>query len=680
MKRPKKWDFEGWATRYEVPCSDGETIARGAFKNMDGETVSLVDDHARGYDSFLDAVIGKAVLEHRNEGVYAYLTFNKNYDIAMRRREQVMHGDIQRLSIRANMLKRVGGKIVDGIIRDLSIVASGANPGAFIQQAQLVHHDGYTEDIEDEAYICFNDEVKHGADSDDYEPPRTVRGVPDIDLDDEIEDVMDTYLNMTEEEKKVSMFIGAGILSVSGNGEEIHQSDDYEENGGEEMEDYEMDYETASEIFDEMVEEYGEEVNDVLDGVIETILTNGEAEIDEDEQEFFLSLPDEEREALALLAAVIVEEGDDDDDDDYDDEDDEEYAYAEINQSDRGGSFYMKANRFNSRDEYEDNYVGVDEFMSSIRRGSTFEQACIEHGIDNVTDLYDQPKLVNPEPLIVNTPQGWVKSVLGGVKKVPFTKIKSLWTDLSAFEGEHRALGYPVLGEKKKDEEISMLNRITEPGWIYKRQTLDRDVLYQITSFNFLQWIQAEMGMMLNQELARAILIGDGRLANSPYKIKEDRVRPVAYDSSVWTVQDTLAASATTDDILDELIDLRSDYQGSGSPTLFVSGKQIGDWLKLKNSLGERIYKNADEIASLVRCREIIEVPQLGVATQADGAKIKAIMVNLGDYALSMPTGASALKDTRFDIDVNKETYLLEWLVGGALTTPKSALVVNQSV
>ena len=470
-KKPKKWDFEGWATRYNIPCSDGETIAHGAFKNMDGETVSLVDDHARGYESFLDAIIGKAFLEHRDEGVYAYLTFNKNYDTALRRREQVMHGDIQRLSIRANALKRAGGKIIGGIIRDLSIVSSGANPGAYIQQAQLVHNDGYVEDIEDEAYICFNDEIKHGDDQSTEDPASKKPAAANI--DEEIEDVMETYKKMTPEQKKVAMFIGAGILSVTGSAEmesEVEHSD-----GEGEV----MNPEEASARFDEMVEEYGEGINDVLEGLVETIQSDGQAEIPQEEREFYLGLPDEDREVLVFLASMIAEQ---------EGEVEEEEENVE-HSAERGGKKSMKANQFNSRggNTSEESYVAVDDFVASLRRGSTLEQACIEHGVEDVTKLYDDPKLVNPEPLIINTPQGWVKSVLGDVKKVPFTKIKSLWTDLSAFEGDHRALGYPVLGERKKDEEITMLDRITEPGWIYKRQTLDRDVLYQISSFNFLQ-------------------------------------------------------------------------------------------------------------------------------------------------------------------------------------------------
>lgn len=346
----------------------------------------------------------------------------------------------------------------------------------------------------------------------------------------------------------------------------------------------------------------------------------------------------------------------------------------------------VKAKNFKLNDEVieqsgdsEATYVAVSDFMETVRRTGTLKAACIEHGVTNVTDLYDQAVPVSPEPLIINSPQGWVKSVLGGVKKIPNTKIKSLWTDLSPFEGDHRALGYPVLGEQKVSEQIEILNRITECTWIYKRQTLDRDVLFQISSFNFLQWMQQEMGLMLNQELARAILIGDGRLSNSAYKIKEDKVRPIAFDSDVWTIPVNVSATATADDLLDELIDARSDYQGTGTPNLYVSGSQVGSWLTAKNSLGERLYKNTTEIAQLLRCGSIVEVPQIGVAQNAAGNNVKALMVSMSDYGLSLPTGAAALKDTRFDLDVNKETYLLEWLCGGAMITPKAAVCLTQT-
>lgn len=344
----------------------------------------------------------------------------------------------------------------------------------------------------------------------------------------------------------------------------------------------------------------------------------------------------------------------------------------------------VKANNFKTngdfieQGDFDGAEVYIGDFLDTLHHAGTGKQACIEHGVTNITDLYDQPTAVNPEPLIINTPQGWVKSILGGVKKVPFTKIKSLWTDLSAFEGQHRALGYPVLGETKVAEQLEILNRITDCTWIYKRQTLDRDVLFQITSFNFLQWMQAEMGMMMNQELARAILIGDGRLSNSAFKIKETSVRPIAFDSDVWTIPHNMSVTATADDALDELIELRSSYQGSGTPTLYVSGDQVSAWLVAKNSLGERLYKSINEVASLLRCQDVIEVPQIGVAKNSTGKEVRAIMVNVADYALSLPTGSSALKDSRFDLDINKETYLLEWLVGGALITPKSAICLTQ--
>lgn len=591
-KRPSKWDFEGWATRYNVKCADGETIAHSAFEAMDGETVPLVDDHARGYDSYLDAVIGRAYLEHRDEGVYAYLTFNTKYEKAVRRKEQVEHGDIQKLSIKANMLKRVAGAITYGVIRDLSIVSAGANPGAFIQQAQLVHGDGFCEDIEDEAYICFNDDVTETV---EHADPNS----EDPESDTEGKTVSDIYNAMSEDQKAVVLFVAASMAGV----------DDEDENEDEE----------------------DEEDSETVDHSADT-------------------------------------------------------DPSEIIHSENGGKKPMKAKDFEHNDqdiEYGTNkddvsYVAVADFIDTVRHGATFSKACIEHGVDNITDLYDDAKAVNPEPLIINTPQGWVKSVLGSVKKVPFTKIKSLWTDLSAFEGTHRALGYPVLGERKQEEEITLLNRITEPGWIYKLQKLDRDVLYQITSFNFLQWLQAEMGMMLNQETARAMLIGDGRTSSDPNKIKEDRLRPIAYDTSVWTIQESLAASAKGDDVLDSLIELRADYMGSGDPSLFVAPNTVSGWLKAKDTTGRRIYKNVQEIAGLLRVKEIVEVPPMSVAVNSDGDAIQSIMVNMADYALSLPTGSSALRDSKFDLEYNKEAYLLEWLVGGALITPKSAIVLSQ--
>ena len=630
LPKPKVWDFEGYATRYGVRCGDGEVIAHGAFQNMDGEQVSLVDDHARGYATYLDAILGNAWLEHRDDGVYAYITFNPKYKKAVLRRDQVEHGDIQRLSIKANELRRAGGKIVGGIIRDLSIVSSGANPLASIEPVVIMHGD-YADYSEDEFIIRFLDDVT----APDEENAPT--GIEHGDNEDD-STVGEIFKGMTEDQKAVAMFFyTAGVESAAGK-PGIEHSD---EPAGEDE---------TEEITDEEI-----------------------AEIDA---------------ALAELGEPEDDDGEDDGEDDEDDEDpedDPEDDPEEINHSIDGGKKQMgenfKATGFKNT-EGSTEYVGVAvaDFMDTIRHGATLSQACIEHGVTSITDLYDQPTAVNPEPLIVNTPQGWVRSVLGGVKKVPFTKIKSLWTDLSAFEGQHRALGYPVLGEQKIDEQIEILNRITEPGWMYKRQKLDRDVLYQISSFNFLQWLQAEMGMMLNQEAARAILIGDGRTVNDPYKIKTDKIRPIAFETGVWTIQSNVESSLTADQRLDEMIDMRADYQGTSTPTMFVAPSEISAWLKTKDGLGNRIYKSVKEIAELLQVAEIVGVPQLGTAVNAAGKAIKSITVNLQDYALSMPTGDAALKDTRFDIDLNKEIYLLEWLVGGALIVPKSALILTQDI
>jgi len=625
-KKPTKWDFEGFATRYGIRCGDGETIAHGAFKDMDGEIIPLVDDHARGYEKYLDAVLGKAYLQHRDEGVYAFITFNPNYDKAILRKDQVLHGDVGKLSIKANMLRREAGKIVAGVIRDLSIVSAGANPGAYIQLAQVEHGD-YTEEVQDEAYICFNDdvtsEIQHGDPAPEEEKSEDL-------------DVAAVFATMNDDQIAVGTYLGAVAYAA-------------------------------------MSEEEKAAIQADLNDEKPTV----EHSDDPPAEDAPAETPAEETPAEKTPAETPAEETPEQPGTEPD----------EIKHSESGGKKKMavQARQFKNNEEEikhgeGDNIIYIADFMESVRGGATLQQACIQHGVTDITDLYDDPKAVNPEPLIINTPQGWVKSVLGSVKKVPFTKIKSLWTDLTDFEVEdQRAKGYPTLGAQKVDEQIAVLNRITEPGWMYKRQQLDRDVLYQISSFNFLQWLQGEMGMQLNQELARAILISDGRPSNSPYKIKEDRVRPIAFDDGVWTIQQNIAANATADDELDQLIQIRSDYMGSGDPSLFVSPAQIGKWLVAKDGMGQRLYKNVSEIASLVRCKEVIEVPQFRVAQNAAGKNIKSIMVNMADYALSLPTGDSALKDTKFDIDFNKETYLLEWLVGGALITPKSAIVLTQT-
>lgn len=633
VQKPKTWDFEGWATRYGVRCGDGEIIAHGAFKDMDGVEVPLVDDHARGYTNYLDAVLGRAYLEHRDEGVYSYISFNPKHQKALLRRDQVEHGDIQKLSIKANDLTRKAGAIVRGIIRDLSIVSAGANPGAYILQSEIHHSDGYVEEIEDECLISCDDDVspaiEHSADE----------------INTEELNVGEVYDSMTPEQKTVAMFIAATLMESAADSSIQH---------GDEDEDDDIDL-TEDEIAD-------------IDAALAAAEEGYDSESNEDDES--------------------------EEDDDTDDEDDQPDGDSEqIQHSYDGGKKHMagtvQARNFrnpavehsaSSDDEYLGAQVDVQDFIRTLEHGATLQQACIEHGVNDFSELHDLAIPVNPEPLIVNAPQGWVKTLLSGVKKVPFTKIKSLYTDFSDFENEDlRAKGYPELGAQKLDQAIDFLTRTTEPGWMYKRQKIDRDTLYQITSFNFLAWLQSEMGMMLNQEAAVAILMGDGRAANSPSKIKETCIRPISKENDVWAIQHNLAADITADETLDVMLGLRSDYQGTGTPTMFTSPAQISTWLQAKDATGRRLYKSVSEIAELLQVSEIVGVPRMTNRLNETGKMLKTIMVNLQDYALSMPTGSAALKDTKFDIDFNKEIYLLEWLVGGALIVPKSAIVVTQS-
>lgn len=589
------YDFSGWATRNDIECADGLTIRQDAFKDCDGKEVPLVYMH--DHDS-IDNVLGHALLENRNNGVYCYGKFNEDTDQGLKAKALVANGDLTSLSIYANQLVKRGSDVLHGAIREVSLVLAGANPGATIDFPVLQHSDGSYEDVEDEAIISFkqpfalSDECAHF-------------------LDDEEDD----YLEHAEEDKEAD---------------------------------------TGDETT----------VQDVMD-----------------------TLNEDQQKLLEGMMALAYDQGYEDASGEGSDEEDE------VEQSDfnNEGETIMHKNVF----EKEDNTIlqhGMDvETASAIlndakNNGQSLKATSLAHSIEDIDWLFPEAKTASPTPEWIKRDTGWVQGVLNGVHHTPYSRIKSRFADIR--EDEARARGY-IKDEYKKEETFSLLKRTTTPQTIYKKQKLDRDDIIDITDFDVVAWIKAEMRMMLDEEIARAIMIGDGRLNSSEDKIKEENIRPIWKDDDLYSVKVKVTYAAGADDNakaqanIKALIKNRKLYKGSGNPKFYTTEDVLADMLLITDTTGRFIYESVQNLANKLRVTEIVTVPVFDNQTrQADGKTyaLLGIMVNLADYNVGADKGGAVNMFDDFDIDYNKEVYLIETRISGALTVPFSALVLETEV
>lgn len=593
-----KFDFSGWATKNDLRCADGRTIRRGAFSGNDGQTVPLVWNH-RHNEPF--NVLGHALLEDRDEGVYAYCTFNET-DAGKHAKEMVKHGDIHSLSIYANGLKQRGGDVLHGAIREVSLVLSGANPGAFIDTV-LAH--GESSDEEAVIFTGIPVDMYHSYDDIDDEE----------DLDEDEDDIED-----------------------DGPEDEDSDDDDIEED-------------------DNMAFAHSDD---------------GEKTI----EEIFNTLTEEQKKAVYAIIGAAVE--------------------------DKGGDADMKHNAFYDEDGNEV-YHGLtsDEiesiFMDARDRGSlkqSFLAHAGEYGIMNknpqtgqyestIDWLFPEAKSLNVPPEFVQRDMGWVKKVMSGTHHTPFSRIKSMFANIT--EDEARARGY-IKGKKKIEEVFSLLKRTTGPQTIYKKQKLDRDDIIDITDFSVVAWIKSEMRMMLDEEIARAVLIGDGRLPSDDGHISHEHVRPIWTDDEFYSVKVKVSVKATDDDntrakaFIRAAIKARKHYKGSGSPKLFTTEDFLTDMLLIEDGVGRLIYADEAQLARTLRVSEIITVPVMeDQKRDVSGTELKlaGIIVNLSDYNIGADKGGAVNMFEDFDIDFNQEKYLIETRISGALIKPYSALVLE---
>ena len=583
-----EFDFSGWATRNDLLCSDGRTIRRGAFSAQDGAKVPLVWNHQH---NSVDNILGHAILENREEGVYAYCKFNDT-EVGNKAKEIVRHGDVEALSIYANQLKQSRtGDVYHGVIRELSLVLAGANAGAYIENVMSNIEVGDYEVIEASwcecnmmIYETIDNSLVH-ADEDEDQKSGDNEG-DDLDM----EAVVKEIDSMNERQKKA-------VYTVVGMALEENSKEENNEKGEKEMK------QSAFEIN-----------NGVNTGN-------------------YLSHSDFQQ---------IVKDGK------------------------KLGSLKASYENF-----IETNYLQHDD-------GDDPEPTPTPdpYGIQYPDMLFPEPKNMNIPPEFISRNMDWVQTVMSGVHHTPFSRIKNMYADIT--EDAARAKGY-IKGNFKKEEVFSLLKRSTEPTTVYKKQKMDRDDIVDITDFDVLAWIKAEMRVMLNEELARAYLIGDGRLASDEDHIDDTHIRPILNDADLFVIRWSVSGSGDTraKNFIRAAIKSRKNYRGSGNPIMFTTEDMLTDMLLLEDQIGHKLYKTESELATALRVRSIVTVPVMENVTDKDSKDVLAIIVNLNDYNVGADKGGAIAMFDDFDIDYNQQKYLIETRCSGALTKPFSAIVLR---
>ena len=563
----ENYDFCGWATKNDLECSDGRIIRKDAFKHNDGQKVPLVwnHDHTDPY-----RVVGNAVLENREEGVYAYGSFNDS-ELGKTAKLYVEHGDINQLSIYANQLKQQGPNVMHGNIREVSLVLAGANPGAYIES--VISHDD-------------------------------------------------------ESDEEAVIYTGENI--------EIHHADNSETSKEETKPMAENNKKTVKDVFDTLTEEQKTVVYELVRQALEN---DGEEENDE------------------------MEQGDED----------------------------MKHNVFDNDTQSNDTLAHseiLNDIVADAKRYGSLKESFLQHAaannITNYNHLLPEPKSLNTPPEWIKDDDSWVAKVMRSVHHTPFSRVKSMFATLD--ENEARARGY-IKGNMKKDLALSVLKRTTSPTTVYIKMKMDRDDIVDITDFDVVAWQRAEMRGQLDRELARAMLLGDGRELSSDDKINEQNIRPVLKDDDMYTIKYTVKSgqdykvttnSASDNDsvakgVIRAAIKSRKEYKGSGNPTFFTTEDLLTELLLIEDQNGRRIYDSINTLATAMRVKEIVTVPEMESHTDIYG-----IIVNMADYTTGADKGGAVNMFDDFDIDYNQMKYLMETRMSGALTKPYSAIVLKK--
>jgi hypothetical protein len=427
----------------------------------------------------------------------------------------------------------------------------------------------------------------------------------------------------------------------------------------------------------------------------------GHADEDSDSEktveDVFNSMTEEQKNVCYTMIAHALgekDQGDDQAEDDKEDNkddvkhsDDAQKDKETIEHSNKGGQNTMKRNVFDKDTQKNTlSHADVAAVFADAKRYGSLKDSAIAHGITNIDYLFPDATNVDGTPQFIQRDMGWVKNVMGNVHHTPFSRIKSVFADIT--EADARAKGY-IKGKLKVEEVFSLLKRTTTPTTIYKKQKLDRDDVVDITDFDVVAWLKAEMRTMLDEEIARAVLIGDGRLASSDDKINETNVRPIWKDDDLYTVKTSfdVTESTTSNDkakaFIRSAIKARKDYKGSGDPTLYITEDMLTDCLLIEDTTGRIIYESVGKLATTLRVKEIVTVPVMEAQTRTSGSDtmtLHGIIVNLDDYNVGADKGGAVNMFDDFDIDYNAQKYLIETRASGALTKPYSALVIESKV
>ena len=590
----KNFDFSGWATRNDLKCSDGRIIHKDAFKENDGQKVPLVWNHQHNE---ISNVLGHALLENRAEGVYAYCTFNDSESGELAK-TLVKHKDLSALSIYANKLEQQGTTVMHGLIREVSLVHAGANPGAYIESVMI-----HGEESKGEATIYTGEKIElyHAAYA-NKQTDEDGEGASTEEKKDE-ETVADVFNTLNEKQKTVVYaMIGQAL-------EENEESEDTEKNNESNKEDKTMKHN----VFDK------EDQRD------ENVLSHSDIE-----------------------------------------------------------AIFTDAKRFGSlRDAVAQHEVSEDDLAHSVTDAGGHT---VTYGIANSDYLFPDATAISNIPDFISRDMAWVAKVMAA-KHLPFSRVKSLHANITMDEA--RAKGY-VKGTQKANEVFALLKRTTSPTTIYKKQKLDRDDIVDIVDFDIVAWLKGEMRMMLDEEIARAALVGDGRAAGTDDKISEDNIRPIWTDNATYTIRKsiTVPANATDDDkskaFIRAAIKSRKDYKGSGNPTLFTTEDILTDCLLMEDSNGRVIYETVDKLKTALRVSDIVTVPVMeDLSREGSGQDagynfgLMGIIVNMSDYGFGADKGGAVNMFDDFDIDFNQQKYLIETRCSGALMKPYSAIVLE---
>lgn len=568
-----KYDFSGYATRNGIRCSDGRTIMKDAFIENDGTTVPLVWQHDHSDPS---NILGHCKLENRPDGVYAFGVFNDT-PAARDAKMAVRHGDINAMSIYANHVKQESGLVQHGNIREVSLVLSGANPGAFIDNVTIAHGDEVAT-LDDEVIIFSGQEFAHADSKEETKEKEAPMA----------EETTGTKNNKSEEDMTVQ---------------------------------------------------------DVLDTLT----------------------PIQQKVVYALIG--MAAEGD---------------SGEEVEQSEGDYGMY---NAFESNEDTEirhaDEFVHeeLDAVFADARRNGRLSDSVISHaqnyGITNIDVLFPDAQAIRNTPDFYGRRTEWVNSVLNNTQHVPFSRIKSMYADITADEARARGYTLDRNNNKRKIEEVfNVLKRVTTPQTVYKKQKLDRDDIIDITSFDVVAWLKQEMRIMLDEEIARAVLVGDGRNVSDESKIRTDSIRPIAFDDDVYTIKVEVADVNDVTAMIDQVTQAQVNYRGSGSPTFFASPSLVAKMMTQRDQLNHRMYSTRNDLASELSVSNIVDVPILDTAKSTDGKPVLGIIGNLKDYTIGADRGGNVSMFDDFDIDFNQQKYLMETRCSGAITLPKSFIAI----